>query len=452
MDNTMTKWQGSAREEAIGAFDDGVRRGEGYMAVISWRDHDGKSPIYISEPYTTNDLVQATETSEGEWSIDEIYDLSRDRDYQIESPWVQWNTEAGPDEPYRAAEEAYREEYPETGGLSELHRRRLSSSRAVGAVTRQPAPIDPLVALGECQRALQEKGRVIGKPANFSQGHAAAFDEGVRRGAGYMAIVQWQGESEKSAVYISEPHRTEDFVKASEGEDWAVDAIYDLKRDRGYQLESPWIQWNTEAGPHELEREREERYRSTYPDLAPLSALHQRRLPEQVNMMRAAVIQAPSRDPLEALYASGAAIARKEKPSLSSGILAKDGSFGRGSKSLPLVSSPGGRQAGDREEQPGQGRATKKLGPAVASGTKFAAPAEALLPAAAALSKAAPEDDVTSSAAKGFAGGVAAGAARVADTQPASGFQAVMSPEHLAAVGSLNASSAEREAEDRFER
>lgn len=111
-------------------------------------------------------------------------------------------------------------------------------------------------------------------------GDKAAFDEGVRRGADYLAIVGWANYDEASAVYITAPHTTQEVISAAGAdEDGGVVRIYDLRRDRDYQLQSPYRQWNTEAGPAEPDREMIENYYKDFPSHGTLTDHHKRTLP-----------------------------------------------------------------------------------------------------------------------------------------------------------------------------
>lgn len=111
-------------------------------------------------------------------------------------------------------------------------------------------------------------------------GDKAAFDEGVRRGADYLAIVGWANYDEASAVYITAPHTTQEVISAAGAdEDGGVVRIYDLRRDRDYQLQSPYRQWNTEAGPAEPEREIIEGYYKDFPSQKALTDYDKLTLP-----------------------------------------------------------------------------------------------------------------------------------------------------------------------------
>ncbi|MFJ7751812.1 hypothetical protein ACIQXM_17880 [Arthrobacter sp. NPDC097144] len=76
------------------AFDEGVHRGEDYLAIVRWANYEQKSAVYVTAPFRTEALIEEV-MKEGKGYIQEIYDLHLDRDSQLNSPFRQMNTEVG---------------------------------------------------------------------------------------------------------------------------------------------------------------------------------------------------------------------------------------------------------------------------------------------------------------------------------------------------------------------
>lgn len=136
---------------------------------------------------------------------------------------------------------------------------------------------------------------------------SAAFDEGQRQGADYLAIVRWANYETESAVLITAPHHTSAVVEAAGvDQDGYVVEIYNLHLDREYQLTSPYRQWNTEAGPSEPDRAMIEGYYeySGADVVTELGEEYGWRLPESTRSSSSAEPGSRPGDPVEALYAS----------------------------------------------------------------------------------------------------------------------------------------------------